>query len=156
MRDPVIPGKPGDRLARALAAVRLALRNAGLRRTRPREFVLTFLAVEHGPFTNEEIFRATRGSGLDLTTVYRCLSTFEAAGLVRRCDFGDGIARYEYQADAGRHHHHVICVRCRRTENLESCRLPRFEARVRKLGYTEIRHSLEFFGVCRDCRRLPK
>lgn len=133
-------------------AARSALQRAGLKRTRPRELVLGLLAREHGPFTSDEIFKANKGAGLDLTTVYRCLSAFESAGLVRRCEFGDGIARYEYQGNPDKHHHHVICLRCRRTENLESCRLPGFETKVRKLGYTEIRHSLEFFGICRSCR----
>lgn len=131
------------------------LQNAGLRRTKPREAILGFLIKKHGPYSIEEIFQGLKSRDLDLVTVYRCLAAFEQIGLVRRCDFGDGVARYEFQSDPHHHHHHVICTDCRRTESLDTCELPKFEAIVQQLGYTNIRHSLEFFGLCRDCQHKP-
>src|SRR5690349_1655996 len=79
------------------------LRKAGLRRTNPRKALLTYLIREHGPFSIEEIFQAVKRKELDLVTVYRCLAAFEKLGLVRRCDFGDGVARYEFQSDPKHH-----------------------------------------------------
>lgn len=122
-----------------------------LKRTKTREILLEFLIEKHGPFSIEEIRQALKRKELDLVTVYRCVQAFEKIGLVRRCEFGDGIARFEFQGEEGCHHHHVICVECRKTENLDDCRLPKLEGEVKRLGYSEIRHSLEFFGVCRDC-----
>lgn len=125
------------------------LKRAGLKRTRPREAILRHLVKHHGPFSAGDLHRALKDESLDTVTTYRCLTAFEEAGLVRRCDFGDGTARYEY--GAGHHHHHVICVECRRIENLDDCEIERWEKKVRGLGYTKVRHVLEFTGVCRDC-----
>ena len=33
----------------------------------------------------------------------------EEVGVVRRCDFGDGVLRYEFDGGALRHHHHLVC-----------------------------------------------
>lgn len=129
------------------------LKEAGLKRTKTREVLLDFLAAEHGPFSIEEISEQNRAEDLDLVTVYRCMAAFEKVALVRRCDFGDGVARYEFQLDPRHHHHHVICRTCRRSESLESCKLPSYESRLKALGYSDITHSLEFFGICKNCRK---
>ncbi len=145
--------KPAADLELAL----LSLTDAKFKRTGPREAVLRFLTREHGPFSVDEIFQgAKKGTvkrtGLDVVTVYRCLATFEKLRLVRRCDFGDGIARYEFQAGEDHHHHHVTCSRCRETRTLATCRLPKLERQVTSLGYADVTHSLEFFGLCAKCR----
>ena len=128
------------------------IQQAGLRRTKPREALLSYLIREHGPFTIEEIFRGIKKRDLDVVTVYRGVLAFEKIGLVRRCDFGDGVARYEFQSDPRHHHHHVICKSCRKMESLESCRLPDLEVQAKDLGYSELTHSLEFFGICKECK----
>lgn len=128
------------------------LKAAGLRKTQPRLAVLDALNEHHGPFTTDEIHGLIRGAKLDLVTVYRTLGSFEKLGIVRRCDFGDGVARYELGSET-HHHHHVICRVCRKAEPLDDCVLERLEKDVQKLGYGEITHSLEFFGVCRDCAK---
>jgi Fur family ferric uptake transcriptional regulator len=112
--------------------------------------LLEFLICERGPFTIEEMRRSLRKLNLDLVTVYRCMRAFEKVGLVVRCEFGDGISRYEYQGAEG-HHHHVICINCRKTENIEGCGLLVLEEKVRQLGYSGVKHSLEFFGLCKVC-----
>jgi Fur family transcriptional regulator, ferric uptake regulator len=128
------------------------LQQAGLRRTKSREALLGFLIREHGPFTIEEIFRGIKKKDLDVVTVYRGVLSLEKIGLARRCDFGDSVARYEFQSDPRYHHHHVICKTCRKMESLESCRLPDLEVQAKQLGYSDLTHSLEFFGVCKGCK----
>jgi len=131
-----------------------ALQSAGLKRTLPRQAVLQYLQENHGPFSAKDIHEALRRKELDSVTVYRCLSAFEGVGLVRRCDFGDGIARFEFQHEGDHHHHHVICLRCRKVETLETCELTRqLEASVTALGYSKVRHVLEFTGICRGCSK---
>lgn len=129
------------------------LRKAKLKRTNVRIALLDFLRKQHGPFTIVEILGSLKQHRLDKVTIYRNLSTFEDAELVRRCDFGDGVARFEFQTDPHHHHHHVICVKCRAMKPLSACPLPDLEAEVKNLGYTKVRHSMEFFGLCRDCSK---
>jgi len=136
----------------ALERALKALREAGLKLTTPRREILRTLTREHGPFTMEELHRRMKKISCDLVTVYRSLATLEEVGLVRRCDFGDGSVRYEF-LEPGHHHHHLICRNCRRVETLDSCLVEEMELDIRKKGYANLSHSLEFFGVCPVCQK---
>lgn len=128
------------------------LRASGQRITKPRQAVLEVLTREHGPFTTEELHVRLESGVCDLVTVYRCLAALEEVHLVRRCDFGDGSYRYEF--DAGEHHHHhVICRACRSVRTLDFCVADSLERLVRQMGYANVDHSLEIFGICPACQR---
>ncbi|MGZ3652545.1 MAG: Fur family transcriptional regulator [Bdellovibrionota bacterium] len=127
-----------------------ALKAAKLKRTRPRELLLKYLVSHHGPFSAKDLHQALQRRELDAVTTYRSLAAFEEAGIVRRCDFGDGIARFEFH-DVHHHHHHVVCVDCGKVEMLDDCELKPLEDKVKELGYSNVRHTLEFRGLCKNC-----
>lgn len=131
------------------AAVRL--KATGLKVTQPRVAIVDALMEDHGPFTVDELRARIPERTCDLVTLYRSLPALEKAGVVRRCDFGDGPVRYEYQEENGHHHHHVICRKCRRVETLDHCLIEGIEKNLRKQGYQDIAHSLEFFALCSAC-----
>jgi Fur family ferric uptake transcriptional regulator len=130
------------------------LRQAGLKVTKPRLALLEIMTKEHGPFTTDELHARVakpRAAGpVDLVTIYRCLAKFESLGLISRCDFGDGPVRYELRAK-NHHHHHIICRVCKRIEPLPECPVEDKSIRLPKVGFREVSHRLEFFGVCPDC-----
>jgi len=134
--------------------VEALIREVGLKVTKPRVAILEILAGEHGPFTTEEIHkkvsRVRTAGPCDLVTIYRCLAKFENLGLINRCDFGDGSIRYELRAKE-HHHHHIICRLCKRVEPLPHCPVEDRTIRVPKMGFRDVSHRLEFFGVCPDC-----
>ena len=99
---------------------------------------------------NKRSLKAGKGSSV-FTTLYRCLLKLESAGLVRKTDLGDGISRFELNSQENHHHHHVICKKCRSIEPLDECHSKRIENQIRKLGYTDVSHRLEFFGICKKC-----
>lgn len=124
----------------------------GLKLTKPRQALVRVLLQGHGPFTMDQFQKLMKPVSCDLVTIYRSLAQFEEIGLVRRCDFGDGIARYEFSDEHG-HHHHIICRKCHRVDNVEDdCLLDSIDKAVAKRGYSKVTHSLEFFGVCPSCR----
>ncbi len=130
------------------------LREAGLKVTKPRVALLQIMMRDHGPFTAEEMHerlsKPKNAAHCDLVTIYRCLSKFESLGLVTRCDFGDGTVRYEI-LHKGHHHHHIICRVCKKVEPLPECPVDDRSFRFPKMGYKEVIHRLEFFGVCPSC-----
>ena len=126
------------------------MRSRGMRVTNQRGALLDFLMSGHGPFSAEEVHRGIGGRGGDLVTVYRTLSAFEELNLVRRCDFGDGVYRYEFNTGE-HHHHHVVCRRCGRVETLDFCVADGLERIARRMGYTDVTHTLEVFGTCTAC-----
>lgn len=128
------------------------LKDAGLKSTKPRSALLGAMTRFHAPFSTEELFRAVKASDLDLVTVYRSLATFSDLGIVSRVDLGDGVVRYELRSPDGSHHHHFVCQECQKVEPLDSCEIKAQENRLRELGYSQLSHRLEFFGICPDCR----
>ena len=127
-----------------------SLQGAKLKITQPRLAILNILIRHHGPFTSDEIHKEINNY-VDKVTVYRCLDTFHETGIVRRCDFGNGPVRFEYQGAGAMHHHHIICRKCRKVKNLQRCLVENIEAFLSRSGYTNITHSLEFFGTCSEC-----
>jgi Fur family ferric uptake transcriptional regulator len=136
-----------SRLDRALDV----LRSAGHRITAPRKALLRVLIREHGPFSAEELHRLLPSGLCDPVTVYRSIGALEETNLVRRCDFGDGTYRYEFNTGE-HHHHHIICRQCSSVRNLEVCFADGLERLVRQMGYANVTHTLEIFGTCVDCQ----
>ena len=92
------------------------------------------------------------GRTVNKTTVYRELVSLGRFGVITPVDFGDGKIRYELSGD---HHHHLVCVDCRKVEDVEvKHNFTNVEKSVSKNnGFKITRHSLEFFGLCQKCQK---
>lgn len=143
------PAETEARLEQLLAI----LRDSRLKLTRPRRALLEILVNEHGPFTIEELAGKLHDTPCDPATIYRNMAAFEDLELVRQCDFGDGMARFELVGQDEEHHHHIICRKCRKLELIDLCFVRELEKLVRDRGYTQVHHSLEFYGICADCQK---
>ena len=132
------------------------LRKAGLKVTLPRLKILEILessATRH--LSAEDIYRTLLDSNEDigLATVYRVLTQFEAAGLVTRHHFENGMAVFEI--NQGAHHDHIVCVECGRVEEfMDSGIEDRQDEVARRLGFEIRDHSLILYGTCTrsDCK----
>jgi Fur family transcriptional regulator, ferric uptake regulator len=128
------------------------LRKAGLKVTLPRLKILEILensSTRH--LSAEDIYRNLLGSQEDigLATVYRVLTQFEAAGLVTRHHFEDGMAVFEL--NQGTHHDHIVCLDCGRVEEfMDSGIEDRQNAVAQRLGFAIRDHSLILYGHCRQ------
>lgn len=127
------------------------LRSGGQRLTGPRKAILGILVSEHGPFSAEDIHQRLPAGECDLVTVYRSLTAMEELNVVRRCDFGDGTYRFEFNL-ADHHHHHIICRVCRSVKVIDLCVADALERMARQMGYTNVTHMLEIFGTCPECQ----
>ncbi len=127
------------------------LRKAGLKVTLPRLKILELLessATRH--MSAEDIYRSLLDSNEDigLATVYRVLTQFEAAGLVSRHHFEDGMAVFEI--NQGNHHDHIVCIECGRVEEFVDASIEERQTAVaKKLGYEIRDHSLILYGQCK-------
>ncbi len=137
-----------------LAALAGRLRQHACRLTGPRQAILDLLRHQTHPLSNREVLAQLPVGHCNLATIYRAMRLLEGLGIVQRFDFGDGVARFELVREGTRgHHHHLICVRCAQVVELEDCFPPEFEARIaERNGYKQVRHKLEFFGVCPQCQ----
>jgi Fur family ferric uptake transcriptional regulator len=156
-----VPPKPhtSHRHEHAKPDASTLIRGAGLKVTKPRIAILEVLIKDHGPFAAEEIFSKLstpkNAISCDVVTIYRCLTKFESLGLISRCDFGDGSIRYELRSK-DHHHHHIICRICKRVEPLNKCPVEDRAIQMPKMGFKDVSHRLEFFGVCPECHEASR
>ena len=130
---------------------KVILNSRSQRITAPRLDILGILKSNHNPLTISEIHGKLKNKKIDLATIYRTINLFAELGIVNEIDFKDEFKRYELVYDR-HHHHHIVCRKCKRVENVEACVLEELEKLLNKKGYTDISHSLEFFGVCEKCK----
>jgi len=57
---------------------------------------------------------------VSLATVYRTLRLLSSMGLLQELELPEGGRRFELASDAHRDHHHLVCIRCGRTEEFEN------------------------------------
>ena len=88
---------------------------------------------------------------MGLATVYRNLRVLQQYGLVRCRHLPNGEAMY---APVEQDQHHLTCVDCGITEQLDHCPIHGIEIPQSSVGnFTLLFHTLEFFGLCEDCRQ---
>jgi Fur family ferric uptake transcriptional regulator len=135
------------------------LKQAGLKVTLPRIKILNMLQHPGNThLTVDAIHQSLADSGeeIGLATVYRVLTQFEAAGLVKRHHFESGQSVFEL--DQGVHHDHILCLECGRIE--EFCD-PEIEQRqqtiAQQLGFELAEHRLILYGHCvrPECPHRP-
>ena len=129
-----------------------ALDRAGYRLTEPRRALAVLIADQDGHFSAAELVAAARSRrlGVGRATVFRTLEVLEELGAIERLDLPNG--EHAYVGCEPAHHHHVVCSRCGRTNEIRDADLQRVMRRVaRQTGYRVDEHRLELFGLCPAC-----
>ena len=138
----------------SLADLTERLRARARKVTGPRQAILDLLRRQRHPLSNREIWRALPPSDCNLATIYRAIHLLERLGMVKRFDFGDGVARFELvrEGDDG-HHHHLVCTVCASVVEIADCFPVEWERQIAKEhGFGSVTQKLEFFGVCPKCQ----
>ena len=92
------------------------------------------------------------GETVGLTTVYRHLALLSQEGQLDALQTAEGELVYR-RCHSDTHHHHVVCRRCGRGSEVELPDLERWaESTAAGLGFTDVTHTVEIFGICADCR----
>ena len=133
------------------------LRRKGLRMTGNRRAILQVLLKAREPLSleqiQEEALRYVEGGDApDFATVFRMMTLMEELKLARKVHLGRTASHFEL-TDSRHHHDHLVCTDCGTVTPLEGlCPVEKLERQIaRKHGFTELTHSLEFFGKCGDC-----
>ncbi|MGE3262935.1 MAG: Fur family transcriptional regulator [Bacteriovoracia bacterium] len=128
------------------------IREKSLRVTTQRKNMLAALLKSDRPLSAEEVFDRLKKGTSDLTTVFRSLGDLEAAGLLRRHEFGDGLRRYEVVQEKGHHHHFIHCRSCGNVEAFDGCDFEKVLSKsLERRGYKKIQHNLEVMALCSAC-----
>lgn len=142
-----------------LEDLRGKLSERGYKMTPQRQEILRIF-VEHADYHHmsaEDVYGILqkRESEIGLATVYRALDLLSELGILVKVEFGDGCARYELNTADPKihHHHHLICLKCKKVIEFEDDLLDDLEADIaKKSGFQILNHEVKFFGYCKDCQ----
>lgn len=129
------------------------LRQAGLRRTKALEELITTLLESGRPMTLAELAASARmADQCDKATVFRLLQRLAEHGVVRRLGLHERAAYFTLLVP-GKHSDYLICTSCGSIEAIQApCPVHHLEEEIReKTGFRNLYHELEFFGVCPRC-----
>ncbi|QCU89964.1 ferric iron uptake transcriptional regulator [Thiomicrorhabdus sediminis] len=126
------------------------LKKVGLKVTLPRLKILEILETqgEDHHLSAEDVYKILldQGEEVGLATVYRVLTQFEQAGIVRRLNFENNISIFEL--DTGDNHDHLVCLKTSRVKEFVD---PVIEERIKEIakenGYELSGHSLVIYGT---------
>ncbi len=127
------------------------LRSADLRVTRPRVAVMAAVHARPHAETDLIIDAVRRDLGeVSHQAVYDVLRALTGAGLVRRIQPANSVARYE--ARVGDNHHHVVCRSCRAIADVD-CALGEAPCLTASQdhGFSIDEAEVIFWGVCPAC-----
>lgn len=129
------------------------LKSTGLKATLPRLKIMEiFQKGDQRHMTAEDVFRVllTERSDIGLATVYRVLTQFEQAGILRRTHFEGGKAMFEL--DEGQHHDHLVCTSCGRVEEFYDAEIERRQQMIAtEKGWSFQDHAMSLYGLCAGC-----
>ncbi|HPU51060.1 MAG TPA: ferric iron uptake transcriptional regulator [Burkholderiaceae bacterium] len=131
------------------------LKTIGLKATLPRLKILEiFQTGRNRHMSAEDVYRELLAEHQDigLATVYRVLTQFEQAGLLKRSNFESGKSIFEL--NEGSHHDHLVCLQCGRVEEFFDPDIEKRQHRIaRERGFALQDHALALYGNCTkpDC-----
>ncbi|MFM8546852.1 MAG: ferric iron uptake transcriptional regulator [Betaproteobacteria bacterium] len=128
----------------------LELRSSGLKATAPRLKILEIFHLgRRRHMSAEDVFRELLDHKHDvgLATVYRVLTQFEQAGILKRSNFESG--RTLFELNQGEHHDHLVCLQCGRVEEFIDSEIEARQMRIaRDRGFDLQDHALALYGHC--------
>jgi len=129
------------------------LRVGGYRITPIRARILEIFTKSKSPISATDLINDFKSLNVAVnkTTIYRELEFLLNKQLLNEVEFGEGKKRYELNNG---HHHHLVCLNCRKVEDVDlKTDLSAEEEIIEKAtGFKIKSHSLEFFGLCKNCQ----
>ncbi|HEY8731601.1 MAG TPA: Fur family transcriptional regulator [Candidatus Limnocylindria bacterium] len=130
------------------------LTSRGRRLTRQRVIVAEVLASAKRALSAQELYERIKPAHptLGRATVYRALEAQVQDGMASRFERDGHVSAY-IACDAG-HHHHLVCTRCQHVEDLDETVVAPLLSSVGRRHDFQVDHAaLDFYGLCRSCRR---
>lgn len=126
------------------------LKKHGYKYTSKRELMMDIFLRESRYLSAREVLDRMQEDfpGLSFDTVYRNISIFEKLGIIEGTEW-DGERRYRFHCNRDSHHHHIICTKCGRTQEIHLCPMNVIFGEPDNFEITG--HKFEIYGICADC-----
>lgn len=132
------------------------IRALGKKLTKTRKAIVEMLCSAHCLLTAPDIQENLRKKGISVnkTSVYRELEFLINRNIIQQVNISSGAVHYESALHP--HHHHLVCKGCGDITGIDIQELEEHvqnvETRAQQRGFVVQNHSLEFYGVCADCK----
>ena len=127
----------------------------GLKSTRQRDDIVNFFLKEDKHFSVEELYREVkkRDPQIGYATVYRTLKLLVDAGLATRCQFSDGLTRFE-PVHEGEHHDHMVCIKCGKIIEFENDKIEQLQIEeAMEHNFKLTNNKCVLYGYCSKCKK---
>jgi len=124
------------------------LREFGFNITKTKVTILAEISKSVTPMSCTDLSKVV--PNVNESTLFRNLKQFSDKGIINTVNLNEGYIRYEMVPN-GHHHHYIKCNICGNIDSIKLCKLNIFTEQLEDLGYKNISHNLEFFGVCKTC-----
>jgi Fur family peroxide stress response transcriptional regulator len=127
-----------------------AFRHRKVRCTPQRSKILDYLNRNPRHPPAEEIYQAINRSDprSSLATIYKSLHAMASARLIRQVTLEGNAVRFESNMEK---HHHFVCERCGRVEDISWFEVPALSRRTRLGRRTLYHYEVVMRGLCSDC-----
>ncbi|GEL08799.1 Fur family transcriptional regulator [Salisediminibacterium halotolerans] len=126
------------------------LKEKGYKYTRKRYDMLALFSDESRYLAAKDVLESLGGkySGLSFDTIYRNLSLFSELEILEETEL-DGEKKFRFSCSTGHHHHHLICLDCGKTREIEKC--PMELPLIEEHEFQITGHKFEVYGYCQQC-----
>lgn len=126
------------------------LKTNGYKHTNKREDILNLFTNNKNYLTARDVLEEIKDqySGLSFDTIYRNLSLFVNLEILEETEF-NGEKHYQLKCESS-HCHHLICISCGLTKDVDVCPLEEQIARTADFKITG--HKFEVYGYCAACK----
>ncbi len=133
------------------------LKKNNLKFTIQRELILETLYNSDEHLTPEALYQLIQKKypqlNTGIATIYRTLTLLEESDIVTSLSFGAQGKKYELGAKE--HHDHMICTSCGLiTEFVDDEIEKRQHSICDQLGFKMTEHSMQIYGLCKNCQKI--
>lgn len=131
------------------------LREKGYKLTPQRRAILTVLSRDMTHPGASDIWRKVRtiAPRVSISTVYYTLEVLKNEGLIQELEFYDRDNRYDVNVS---NHINLICRKCGTIEDFPGEPPYSAEEVRKKTGFQPMQMRFEYYGYCKDCRRVKQ
>ncbi|MBU4251777.1 MAG: transcriptional repressor [Candidatus Omnitrophica bacterium] len=131
------------------------LKEQGFKITPKRKAIIELFSKKKSYLSPQEVLEKLTNNfpGISVSTVYRILEELQDAGILVKIGHEDRQLYYSLCRMPDQHHHHFICRKCRRVEEVDLCNFKEFERFISKnLDCKVENHSVQIGGLCSRCK----
>jgi Fur family ferric uptake transcriptional regulator len=142
-----------------IAQLKDIVKQKGLKYTKQREIIFETILDSDKHLNAEEVYNSIREKHPDINigiaTVYRALVFLEEADLISSISLNQDGKKFE--TNFKNHHDHLICVKCGKIVEFHDDEIEqRQEIAAVVNGFKLVSHTMNLYGVCKDCQDKAK